>query len=209
MATEGYVDVPPAGAEGTGDPNAPTGGESTGGSEGGGGGDPTSVLAQAAAAQALKDQLAALQATDPTFIVQLLGGQLGQPGQQPQQQQQPGTPFIPTAGGPNGTAASPFTMVVQKEPRKHTTITNPFEAMFELGDADGKKQYNKAVEADKDHVRFDITVENSKLLLDLLTDLATSYTTGGSTSTSPPLGPEGPTRTPRSFPRASSWPASI
>ena len=47
--------------------------------------------------------------------------------------------------------------------------------MFDLGDADGKKQYNKAVKADKDHVRFDITVENSKLLLDLLTDLATSY----------------------------------
>ena len=47
--------------------------------------------------------------------------------------------------------------------------------MFDLGDADGKKQYNKAVKADKDHVRFDITVENSKLLLDLLTALATSY----------------------------------
>ena len=86
-----------------------------------------------------------------------------------------GSPFTPAPGGPDGTTQSPFVMISKKEARTFNTVTTPFGRFFDMSTKEGSIQWYRMVKAADDHVKLDVSVENSKLILDLFLDLSTTF----------------------------------
>ena len=57
----------------------------------------------------------------------------------------------------------------------YTTVTNDYEAIWNLGDTKQMATFVRAAEPDSDHVRFDVGVLNTSTLMNLVDDKASLY----------------------------------